>query len=146
MNLPDRVITQVTKRVCEKLPWPANELCKNVTKPVEVVNQQKHNILGQVSSIEKQIVVLKGQTIAAAQAKLVEANAVVAKLDDQLQAAHNNLQKNILQTAVSVARADFALKGHLLAEAQRYVAEARRANARVNNYLCVWKKESKCIA
>jgi hypothetical protein len=144
LNLPDKVFTQVTDQVCKSLPWPAGDLCKKVTKTVESVNQQKQNILGQVTSIEKQIVNLKTQTIIDTHAKLADATALVAKLDDRLQTAHNNLQKNILQTAVKIAEADFALKAHLLTEAQKHVAEAQRADARVNGYLCVWKKDAKC--
>ncbi len=146
INLPDKVLTQVTKKVCNSLPWPAGDLCKNVTKTVEVVNQQKQNILGQVTSIETQISALNSKAIVDTHAKLTDASALVSKLDDQLQTAHNNLQKNILQTAVKIAEADFALKAHLLTEAQKHMAEAQRADARVNGYLCVWKKDAKCSA
>ncbi|WP_256807503.1 hypothetical protein [Bradyrhizobium sp. Bra64] len=145
-SLPDQIVTQVTDRVCKTLPWPASELCNNVTRTISVVNQTKQNMLGQVRQLEKQVADIRDQTIVSTQSRLSEAQQLVNKLDEEVQAAQNKLQKQVLQTAVRIAKTDLQLKAHILSETRKGVSEVRRANSRVNSYLCVWKNDSKCDA
>jgi hypothetical protein len=99
-----------------------------------------------ITALRSQIITIRTRTIADTQRKLQEAQQQVLNLDAQLQDAQNKLQKKVLQTAVSIARAELALKAHLLNEARKRVADVQRVNNRVKRYVCVWKKDSKCMS
>jgi len=141
--MPDTIVEQVTSRVCNNL-GPLKTLCKNVTNPIKVANKAKQNILNQVTDLQNQVVTLRTKTATDAQRKLQEAQQQLANLDTQLEDARTKLQKKVLQTTVDVARAELALKSHLLQEARKRVADVQRVDNRVKGYLCVWKKDSNC--
>ncbi|MGY4505798.1 polyhydroxyalkanoate synthesis regulator phasin [Bradyrhizobium sp. GM24.11] len=141
-QLPERV-NQTVAGVCKKLGPFAPPQCQ-ATKIISVVNQARVNQLNQVASLEQQISNIRNASIKDAQTKLKAANDLVAKLDTEVQTQRDQLQHKILQTAVNVARADLALRDHLLDEAKKQLTGAQKANAFVNGYSCVWKAGAKC--
>jgi len=143
LNMPATVVETVTSRACEAL-GPLRQICRDVTNTVNVPNRVRENLLNQATALQNQLISIRTSTVTETQRKLQQAQQQLLALDTQLRDARSKLQKKVLQTAVDLARAEFALKAHLLQEARKRVADVQRVNNRMKGYVCVWKKDSKC--
>lgn len=141
-GLDDTVLVDKVSQACDKLS-PFKVLCQPVKTSIRVANGAKQDLLRRQAAFQNQISAYKTQ-IASTQQGLQQIQNGLSDLDKKMQDERNKLQKKMLQTAVDLAKADVALRSHLVDELRKRVADLQRTNNRIKEYACIWEKGSKC--
>ena len=118
--------------------------CKNLRRKGEILNPAKQALKQQIVDVSNKIAALKKDQIDATRVELTRTTQAMAALDSKLQSSKRQLEEGTLQKTAAMARTTLQMEAKILSETRKQSAELRRANSRLQGYICVWKNEGKC--
>lgn len=146
LTLPDEIEEKLFETVCpDWVPPGVDMVCDLVEKVRKVKNQAKQDILNRVVDLEAQLDDLRGRVRGAARNGLSEANRALADLDIKFQSLSTAIASGALDASLEVAILELELQTKTLGEARKALTEVRRAHARVQGLLAIWRDDSAAL-